>query len=156
MLSTHHIVTLLHSLIKFLFIVLKNYVLIFPTKYSGKGWRKQLGNGWLTRKPRNRTGQYLEKGYHGRYGMGYCEGSYTQDVVYHMRREGWLIKEFYCFNTSKATRYPASSFFLLSFILICVHPRIFKCLPFPTFFSMALDSQSSVVWYIRSSRSWKS
>ena len=65
---------------------------------------------------------------------------HTQDVVYHMRREGWLIKEFYCFNTSKATRYPASSFFLLSFILICVHPRIFKCLPFPTFFSMALDS----------------
>ena len=36
---------------------------------------------------------------------------HTQDVVYHMRREGWLIKEFYCFNTSKATRYPASSFF---------------------------------------------
>ena len=140
MLSTHHIVTLLHSPIKFLFIVSKNYVLNVPTRYPGKGWRKQLGNGWLTRKPRNRTGQYLEKGYHGRYGMVYCEGSYTQDVVYHMRREGWLIKEFYCFNTSKATRYPASSFFLLSFILICVHPRIFKCLPFPTFFSMALDS----------------
>ena len=42
---------------------------------------------------------------------------------------------------------PSFQFFLLSFILICVHPRIFKCLPFPTFFSMALDSQSSVVWF---------
>ena len=133
MLSTHHIVTLLHTPILFLFTVSKNYVLNVPTRYPGKGWRKQLGNGWLTRKPRNRTGQYLEKGYHGRYGMGYCEGSYTQDVVYHMRREGWLIKEFYCFNTSKATRYPASSFFYSAsslFVFIQEFSSVSLFLPF--------------------------
>ena len=139
MLSTHHIVTLLHSPVKFLFVVSKNYVLNVPTRYPGKGWRKQLGNGWLTRKPRNRTGQYLEKGYHGRYGMGYCEGSYTGCCVSH--EEGGLAhKGVLLLQHKQGHQIPSFQFFLLSFILICVHPRIFKCLPFPTFFSMALDS----------------
>ena len=64
----------------------KSYALNVPRRYQWKEWRKQLGNGWLTRKPPNRTPQYYywENGYHGRYGKGYCRGDHTQDVVYHM------------------------------------------------------------------------
>ena len=74
---------------------------------------------------------------------------HTQDVVYHMRREGWLIKEFYCFNTSKATRYPASSFFYSAsylFVFIQEFSSVSLFLPF-------FNDSGSVVWYIRSSRS---
>ena len=127
MLSTHHIVTLLHSPVKFLFVVSKNYVLNVPTRYPGKGWRKQLGNGWLTRKPRNRTGQYLEKGYHGRYGMGYCEGSYTGCCVSHeegglahkgvlllQHKQGHQIPSFQFF-------YPASRCFQPNRVNVCFY-----------------------------------
>ena len=62
----------------------KSCVLNVLTRYQGKERRKQLGNGWLTPKPQNRAQQYWEKGYHGRYRMGYCGGAHTQDVVYHM------------------------------------------------------------------------
>ena len=163
MLSTHHIVTLLHSPIKFLFIVSKNYVLNVPTRYPGKGWRKQLGNGWLTRKPRNRTGQYLEKGYHGRYGMGYCEGSYTGCCVSHeegglahkgvlllQHKQGhqiasfqFFIPSFKVFSTKTCTSISASIF-----VYIQEFSSVSLFLPF-------FNDSGSVVWYIRSSRSWR-
>ena len=141
MLSTHHIVTLLHTPIKFLFIVSKNYVLNVPTRYPGKGWRKQLGNGWLTRKPRNRTGQYLEKGYHGRYGMGYCEGSYTGCCVSHeegglahkgvlllQHKQGHQIASFQFFFTQLQGVFNQNLYICIH---ICVHPRTFSLfLPF--------------------------
>ena len=147
MLSTHHIVTLLHTLIKFPFIVPKNYVLNVPTRYPGKGWRKQLGNGWLTRKPRNRTGQYLEKGYHGRYGMGYCEGSYTGCCVSH--EEGGLAhKGVLLLQHKQGHPIPSFQFFYSAsslFVFIQEFSSVSLFLPF-------FNDSGSVVWYIRSSR----
>ena len=154
MLSTHHIVTLLHTPIKFLFTVSKNYVLNVPTRYPGKGWRKQLGNGWLTRKPRNRTGQYLEKGYHGRYGMGYCEGSYTGCCVSH--EEGGLAhKGVLLLQHKQGHQIPSFQFFFTQLHPYLCPSKNFQVSPFSYLFFNGTGF-TSVVWYIRSSRSWKS
>ena len=163
MLSTHHIVTLLHSPIKFLFVVSKNYVLNVPTRYPEKGWRKQLGNGWLTRKPRNRTGQYLELGYHGRYGMGYCEGSYTGCCVSHeegglahkgvlllQHKQGHQIPSFQFF-------YPASGCFQPN--LVYLHSSLSTSLNFYVFsFSYLFFNGrglTSIIWDFHRSKSWE-